>query len=333
MRTPWITVTVVLLTVVGGWLLFERQAADERLQPVGEVAIAATKTLAPALVWIAHDHGLFQEAGLEAKLIGDYSSGKASAEALLRGEVEMATAAEFLAARLTFTHPELRFLGTIAYVRQMRLIGLRERGIAAITDFAGKRVGVRRGTNADYFLARLLTLNGMARDAIEWVDLHPKAMGDALEAGEVDGVIIWSPFVERIKARLGERLVSFDAQPDQDYYYVLLTTADWVASHPRIANRVMSALKRADRWLSEHPEEGRSYLAAKYGIDPATMAETLRGYRYSVSLPYSLLAALEAESRWLEAHGTAGERVHNFLDLIKVAPLQAVSPTDVTLVR
>lgn len=315
----------------GGWWL--RSRPPPPLEPVGPVRIGASLTLSPALIWIARDRGMFADAGLEAT-IQDYSSGKTTTEAMLRGEVDISASAEFLAVRKSFQHKDLRILGTTAFVHQIKLLGLRERGIASVEDFRGKRVGVRLGTNGEYFLARLLTLHGMAREEIQWVDLPPQEMSGALAAGSVDGVLIWPPFTQRIQEELGERVVAFDGQPGQDYYYLLLSRREWLEGHPLVAQRVVLALKKAEEWTANHPGEAQSYLAQTFGLRPEVVGETLQEYRFSVSLPQALLTAMEAETRWLrESGGVPGTRVENFLDMIDFRPLLAVAPQAVTIVR
>ncbi len=330
-RWPILLLAVVIATATA--TLWSLRDADAPLDRVGAVTIAASLTVSPSPIWVALDQGFFDGAGLDAT-VKQFSSGKTTTEAMLRGEVDLSASAEFLAVRKSFDHKELRILGTLAFVHQIKLLGLRERGIERITDFKGKRVGVRLGTNGEYFLARLLTLNGMQREDIEWVDTPPQAKADAMAAGEVDGVLTWPPFVQQIQSRLGERVVVFDGQPGQDYYYVLLGREEWVAAHPLVAERVMLALNKAVQWLHANPAQGKAYLAGKFGVTEEEMADILAGYRFAISLPQTLLTALEAETRWLEGKGgTAGPRVENFIELIEFGPLQRGSPAKVTIIR
>lgn len=321
-------VAVLFILAYAGWRVY----AERPLEPVGEVRIAASLTVSPALIWIAQDQGLFARAGLNAT-VTPCDTGKACAEAMLSGQADLAAAAEFLAARLAFKEKSLRILGSTTYVHTIRVIAPSTSGIRAPADLKGKRVGVKLGTNGEYFLARLLTLHGLARADIQWVDLKPQALADALAAGQVDAVLTWPPHTHRVEARLAGQAVSFDGQPGQDYYYLLLAHQDWLAAHPQVAERVMRALKWAEAWMADHPEAARAYLAGKLGVPAAELDEDLRGSRFAVGLPQTLLTALEVESRWLTEQGTPGSPVVNSLDLIATAPLAAVAPESVTLVR
>jgi len=326
---------ILALVVIVGVVMYRYDFpfSKKDVDQVGKVSIAASLTLSPAPIWIAYDKGFFRQEGVDAS-IKQYSSGKTTTEAMLKGEVDLSASAEFLAVKKSFKHKELRILGTTAFVHQIKLLGLRQHGIEKLSDIKGKRIGVRLGTNGEYFLARLLTLNGMQRKDIKWINLAPQKKLDAMEAGNVDGVLTWPPFVQQIEKHLGDKVVSFDGQPGQDYYYLLLTRKNWIEKNPLIAERVMSALNKAQLWMKENPQQARVYMADKFNIDVQKIEQVLREYRYSISLPQTLLTAMEAENRWLlSLADNQDAAVTNFLELIVFEPLQKASPRDVTIVH
>lgn len=333
MKLRLIVTTCLLALVLLGVILWWPQTADRPLDKVGAVRIAAPLALPGGLISIAEAQGLFAKAGLDAT-IRQCDFGKACAEDMFKGEADLALAAEFKAAHLAFTQKTLRILGITAYVHTTKLLGLKEQGVAGPADLKGKRAGVIPGTISEYFLARMLTLNGLRREDITWVGLPPKRMAQALKAGEVDAVMVFSPFSRQIKAELGERLSESDGQPGQDYYLVLMGQQDWLARNPRIAERVMLALKWAQQWITDHPRETLDFLAAKYQVPPAELAEDLQNTRFSIGLPQALASALDEESRWLaQQPGQQGSPPANILDLIAFEPLSAAAPDSVTMLR
>lgn len=319
--------------LLGGALAWKQYSPDAthdiaKRQPV---QISASLTLSPLLLWIAQDQGFFVENGLDVEM-KVATSGKTAAEAVLGGEADIAAAAEFLFARKSFKHKDLRILATTTFVHSIRLIGLKERGISRLEDIKGKKIGVALGTNGEFFLARLLTLNGMTRDDITWVDVRPPAMVESIASGAVDAVLIWPPFVQRIGHKLGDKVISFDGQPGQDYFYILLGRQDWLSRNGETARRVMAAVKRAEAWMAENPDAARTYIAKKFKLQEAAVSKALEDYRFFVSLPQFLVTAIEAQARWLEGKGlTGGERAGNYLDMIEGTPLGKVAPDAVTL--
>jgi ABC-type nitrate/sulfonate/bicarbonate transport system substrate-binding protein len=326
---------ITAITVIIAMILyfFTPLFVKEAPPALEKVTIAASLTLSPALIWIAHDKGFFKQAGLDAT-IKQYSSGKTTTEAMLKGEMDLSASAEFLAVKKSFKHKELRILGTTAFVHQIKLLGLKERGIANVSDIKGKRIGVRLGTNGEYFLARLLTLNGLKQNDITWVNIKPQEKARAMAEGLVDAVLTWPPFVQQVQKQLGEKVITFDGQPGQDYYYLLLTRKDWIDSNPHIAEKVMTALKRAEQWFSNNPQQAKDYMSSKFNIKPQKMSQILGQYRFSISFPQSLLIAMEAENHWILNQSNIKEQpVTNFLQLMLFEPLKKTSPADVTIVH
>jgi NitT/TauT family transport system substrate-binding protein len=318
------------LVIAGG--LWQRHAADAPLDKAGAVRLAAPLAVAAAPIWVAQDRGYFARAGLEST-VSKCSAGKDCIDAMYRGEADLATATEFVAARLSFSQKDLRIVGTTAFSHDMRLLADKSKGIAGVADIKGKRLGVGLGTSGEYFLSRLLTRNGMDQDAITWVDLKPQEMDGAVGAGNVDAVLTWTPFANQVKAALGDRLVEFDGQPGEDYYFLLMGQQAWLTAQPKTAERVMLALIWATDWMSAHPEETRTYLVGKFGVPPEDIGPLMEKIRFSIDLPQALLSALEAESHWLEKKGSKGTPLANSLDLIVTSPLQAAEPDSVTIIR
>ena len=332
MKQRLFLITALLAVAVAGVFLWRQQSIEQPLDKVGSVRLAAALSLPAAPLWIAEERGLFAKAGVDA-VLKQCATGKACAESMLNNETDLATAAEFKAAHLALTDKSLRILSTTAFMHTTKVLSLQNKGITGPVELKGKRVGLRRGTNSDYFLARLLTLSGMGREDIVWVDLKPPEMAAALAEGKVDAVIVWSPYTRQIKAKLGGRISEFDGQPGQDYYYVVLGRHEWLAANGTIAARVMLALKWAEAWMAAHPEQTQALLAAKYGLPTADLEEDLRNSRFDISLPQPLLTAMEAEFRWLAAQGVAGTPPTNSLELIAFAPLSAAAPEAVTMIR
>ncbi|ABK42787.1 extracellular solute-binding protein, family 3 [Magnetococcus marinus MC-1] len=329
MERRLLRVALVLVAVVTGSVYYTYHKTPGALDPVGTLSIAASKTLSPTLVWLAHDKGFFQKAGLEVTLI-PAATGKVAGESLLNGQADLAAATEFLALRMVNTQADLRVLGTLAFVHQMKLIALKEKGIRSAVDLKGKKIGVRLGTNGEYFLERLLALNGLDQQAIQRVDLKPQEMAARLAQGEVDGVMIWPPLVQQIEGQLGDRVVSFDGQPEQDYYYVLMGLESWLQKNPLKAERVMLALTQAEAWFKANPQEGVAYMAGLFALPPALLEKALADYHLAVTLPQSLLTMLEAEARWLSSVGLS-RRMDNYLQIMSPGPLKKVAPSMVTI--
>ncbi|MBF0266565.1 MAG: ABC transporter substrate-binding protein [Gammaproteobacteria bacterium] len=326
-------IAIIILLYIVFQIDKETKSQTATIGSVKKVTFAASKTFSPAPIWIAKDLGFFKQAGIDAEVI-NYSSGKTTTEAMLKDEVDISASAEFLAVKKYSKNKELRILSTSAFVHQIKLLTLNASKISKISDLKGKRIGVRIGTNGEFFLSRLLTLNNLQNNDISWINISPQDKADAMAEGTVDGVITWPPFVQHIQERLADKISVFDGQPGQDYYYVLLTKNSWYENNKDTAVRVMQALKMTEEWIFQEPEKSTQYFAKKFELEPDKVSEVLKRYRFSISLPQTLITAMEAETRWLQKEKQAQDKqAVNYLDMILFEPLLKVSPADVTIVH
>jgi NitT/TauT family transport system substrate-binding protein len=323
---------VIVVSVIAG-LFWSEATNDDQPGGYGKVKIAASLTLSPSPIWIAKDKGFFEEVGLDVEVV-KYLTGKATTEAMLRGETDLSASAEFLITKMSFSNKDLRILGTTAFVHQIKLLGIKEKGIASIADLRGKRIGVRLGTNGEYFLNRLLALHSIKASEVELINVKPPKMIEALSNDSVDAVLIWPPFVQHLQTEFGDRLVSFDGQPHQDYYYVLVGTENWIANNKKQAEQVLMALKKAERWITSNPESAEIYFSEKFNIEKQKVADALSGYRFSISLPQSLLTAIENIGSWIDKSKLSeGNYMNNSLNLVEMSPLLRVDESSVTMIK
>ena len=208
------------------------------------IGIADPKRLS-SLIWIAEDQGYFSEHGLKIN-IKLYESGLAATKDLLAGKVDLATATEFVAARLFLEHPDLRIITSMCESEDIRLMARRDHGIAQISDIRHKRVGVLRGSGGEFYLDLLMVLHNIPFHEVQKVDLPLSEQSKAISKGEVDAVVTWEPFVSEVSKDLGTNAVSWSAQSGQSYYWLLLGTEDVVSKRPRAIHGFLSSLVSAE---------------------------------------------------------------------------------------
>ena len=118
-RNILIGLAVIFVMVAG--FLWHRYFADGPLDKVGTVRLATPQAVAAAPIWIAQDRGYFAKAGVEST-ISKCSAGKDCVDAMYRGDVDLAAAAEFVVARLSFSQKDRQYRGPQRQARR------RERG-------------------------------------------------------------------------------------------------------------------------------------------------------------------------------------------------------------
>src|SRR5512133_1124497 len=151
------------------------------------------------LVYLAQANGYFTAHGLDVEE-RRFTSGRDALAALGAGRIDAATVFETPIVLRAARDRSLRVLTTTHVASgNTRLVARADRGIAAPSDLAGKRIGVPRNTNAEYFLDVLLAWGGVTQREVRRVDVAPVATAEALASGDVDAVAIWAPHADRAR--------------------------------------------------------------------------------------------------------------------------------------
>jgi len=118
----------------------------------------------------------------------------------------------------------------------------RDRGIEAPEDLRGKKVGVTKGTNAEFFLDPFLVYRRLPREEITLVDLKPEELLPALREGSIDAASTWNPHAIRLQRELGENGVTFTEDQIYTWFWNLGARKTFLADRAQTMGRVLQAL-------------------------------------------------------------------------------------------
>ncbi len=308
-----------------------RQLLPERIPsgPARKLALGGSTAEYNGLIWLAEDKGLFKQQNL---LITHtlFDTGAPAVKELLAGRLDIVLASEFAFIAQATQLPELVVLGSIAKVRTLQVVALRERGIGVPKDIRGKRIGVPLGTSAEYALENFLLLNDLPPDVITIVPMGPAAMEAGLRDGKVDAVIVWEPNVQRLRRMLGERLTAFPAQKDRETFWCLVTTETILSRKSQAIEGFLRALVATEILAASEPSALRAGLVRNTKEGPE-FVDTIRPLlQFKVSLEQALLVAIEEEGRWMLARG--GGAPTDYRARVRPGPMLAVKPSAVTII-
>lgn len=321
--------------LVAAWIFRPDKPAAPRKHggPPEKITLAAYAGGYGFLPFIAQERGYFQDQGLEVA-IREYDYGLKAAEALIDGEADIATAADFVLASCSFDHADLRAIASIARSRTDEIVYRTDRGIDRPGDLRGRKVGVTPKTKGEFFLARFLILNGLEYRDVVVVHLEPDRIVEALAQGAIDAASIWEPFVSDIGKRLGDRARSWPAQSELEFHYLLLGKERWLGEHPEAVRRLLASMVQAEEFVSEQPREAQLLISRRFRYDPSFVRALWMKSSFAVELPHQLLLLLEEGARWRMEHRlTDKTEAPNFLDAIDVEGLKAVKPGAVRIVK
>ncbi len=318
-RAALVLLTGLAMAAVAYFILRPATPAPKAL------TVAVAHSPDAGLVYIADRAGLFREEGLQVTL-QPHEYGKLALDAMLEGKADLATVAE---TPIMLAAMEGKPLAVIAGIfssdRNMGIVARRDKGIAAPRDLAGKRIAAAPRTNGDYFRYAFLAANGVPLTSVMRVSLGPEHMADALQTGQVDAVAVWHPFLRMIEKTLGDAGISFSGESTYTYTFNVTASKRMVTSEKPAVESFLRALKKAESYVRQHPEQSQEIVSNATGMDRTMLKELWSGFNFRLSLEQAMLLAMENEARWAIREKLVGNRtLPNFLDSIYFDGLEVV---------
>jgi sulfonate transport system substrate-binding protein len=324
-----------LLTL--GVVAFSLSACNPRQGQSGpreKVTIAYSTASNAMLMYIAFAKGYFAEEGLDA-VPQPHAFGKLALNALVEGKADLATAAS---TPIMFAVMNGKNITTLASIqtsnRDEAIVARHDRGISKPADLKGKKIGVTRGTTADYFLESFLLVHGIGRERIALIDMKPDEMTDALSNGRVDAVSTFNPTLRQLEKGLGSKGVTFFGETFYTEIFCLAADKEYVHKHPEAIRKVLRALIKAETFVQQHPGEARSLVADFIKTDKAVLDEIWDVFTFRVALDQSLLVDFEDQTRWaIKNRLTLRRNMPNYLGSIYTDGLHSAKPEAVRIIQ
>ena len=332
-RWQWTMIAIAAITGILGVLALLKATSIPQHPPL-KVTIALPTQMSVGGLFVGQNQHLFEKHGLDVS-IQPFILGKQALQSVLDGKADLAAVADtpFM---LAIMHGEkIAAVSTIFGSRKsMALVARRDRGIAKVEDLDGKTVGTIFGTNAQFFLDKLLLVHGVPKELVKIVGLKPNELVDALVAGRVDAVTVWNPDLTILDNKLGERAIDLYAEDFFVYRFVLVGKQEYIARHPAEVRQVLFAMEESTRFIQEHPEQARVIISKSIGIDPVLMSGYFDPNDFYLTLDQTLLLALGDQTRWAMKQGLVPVAdVPNYLHYIRQEPLESVLPSAVKIIR
>jgi NitT/TauT family transport system substrate-binding protein len=328
-RIPLLIVVAFVISGIAGCTPKEEQSASKQLE---KITIAVTPWPASAPIYVAHEKGYFRDEGLDVTL-HSYISGHLGLDAVLSGKVDLATCGDTPIARAVADGKPVAVVATIAEIdRAIRIIARKDRAISRPNDLRGKKIGLVRGTTADFFLHTYLAVAYIDPKDVRVVNVATDKLVDALLKGEVDAVSTWSPFTLVLLERLGSNALVLDQPNIYIMTWNIAVTQRFAKNSPERIKKFLRAIVRANRFIKEHPDEARTISAKHIGTDSPLYEREWSDYDFAAKLGQSLILNLEDQARWMINEEVGSDRKFpDFMDFIYTDILKAVRPGAVTI--
>lgn len=328
----WLLFIAAICGVVAASILYGRETAPLYTGPVETISSGTVREYS-ALSIIAQSQGYFADNGLNVRL-KEYSSGPPAVAAMLAGEIDTATAADFVGVSNSFKNEDIRILATQLRADSFFLVVRRDQAINAPADLKGKRIGVTQKTAGEFYLGQFLILNELdSKDII--VSYHtPIEMVDKLVAGTLDAIVTFDPHVNRAQANLGDKSAIWSLQGDQKLSTLLYGTGKLVKQRPEAIKRYLRALVQAETFAQNNDSAAQAIVARHLGYDATYMSTLWSRLILDVSLGQDLLINMEDQARWAIDHKVVQTAdTPDYFRLVYFDGLEAVKPDGITIIR
>jgi len=283
------------------------------------------------LIWVADKEGLFKKHGL-AVTLRKYDVGFNALKGLCAGESDVATGSEFAFITNAVSNTDLRAMASIAEEDTTSIVARRDRGIASPADLVGKRMAVTPGVINQFFLGKFLTLNGINQNSVTVVYMDEASARRAVEDGTVDAAVLFEPDVQEAKKALGSNGYTIDVQSGQDYFWLLVSRTSYINANKEAIRRLLATMVDAEHFTAAHPAAARKDMQSGSGLSAALTGIIWQKYVFEVTLPQSLILAMEDEARWTVENGLFGAKaVPDYLNYVYPEGLRQLDPQAVTI--
>jgi ABC-type nitrate/sulfonate/bicarbonate transport system substrate-binding protein len=236
--------------------------------------------------------------------------------------------------RLAFRNESIQTIAVINKSTLEYIICRKDHGIENVSDLKGKTIALPQGTIAEFYLARLLSFNGVRMSDVTLVDMTLSESADAIANGDVDALVNWQPYTNTVEERLGSNAVSWSVQSNQQFFGVLICRVDWIKENPEVVNQFIKALSQAEDFVNNTPAEAKAIVKNQMNLTYEYMETVWSQNQFSLSLDQSLILTMENEARWLVYNNLTNQTdVPNFLNFIYAESLISIKPESVNIIR
>lgn len=247
-----------------GWLsiLKGRGTLEKRLAPLGV-----------SVTWTEFNAGPVQ---LEALNVGSIDFGDVGEAPPIFAQ---AAGAPLVYAGATVPRPQLE-----------AIVVPKDSPIKTVADLKGKRIAYNKGSNVQFFLAKLLQKQGLQYTDVQHIHLPPPDARAAFEKGAIDAWIIWDPFLASAQKTLDARLL-VDAKGvvnNRGYYF---TSRDFATKNTDVLKIAIEEINAIDTWISKNKPEAAAELAKVLGLDKSITEVYLNRAAYGTAPVNSAILA------------------------------------------
>ncbi len=289
-----------------------------------------------AVVMVAKDKGFFDSQQLDVEL-KEFTAGKFALEAFLAGSLDYAVSGDVPVTLASLQGH--RFIVPAQVVREtrneVRVVARADEHATSAKDFFSakkRRLATSIGGGPEFFTYEFLRKNAIAPDEVEIISQKPGDMPAALASGSVDAIAIFDPFAYLAEKQLGKDGVTFKEPTVYSEVYVL-EAHEGARDNPEQVEKILRALKDAEEFIEQSPEEAKEVVMKYTNLDRATVDSIWSSFDFRIGLTDALPAYLQREASWAKETGKtdAHSVMPDIESLIWPDALRRIAPDSIEL--
>lgn len=253
-----------------------------------------------ANIYVARDKGFFEQEGIKVD-IRLFPSGSAATDGFRSGKVEFVASGDTPALRLC----QVMGAHVIAPTSYdgFSPVFMVKADIKSPADLKGKRLGTRVGSSAEMFVDLVKKKYNLPDDAFKLINLEPTDMVAALDRGDIDGFLWFSPFEERSMAVSGKkvRLLMRGGEVGYTNEVTLVARGDLTKDKPEMVTRFLRALIKGSDYATAHRDETVDIVAAALKLDKKA-ADVTRKMNFPIAFDKRTYDRYGASTDFMLAH-------------------------------
>ncbi len=288
-RSPWLRTLLASVAMLGMAGTFTPAQAED-------ITIGEGFALGWGQFFVADKEKTWQAEGLTPKVV-TFASGRLALDALVGGSIAIATAAETPVVFANINGLPVRIIGTLNHHEPFDLVASKE--IKTPADIKGKRIGYAQGTNAHYYLARLLAENGLTLADITAVNLSPGDFVTSLINGSLDAFIWTEPHLSQAVAQGGDKVHVIHIPKLYETYSSIITLQSTIDEKPELLVKALKALIAADAYIKANPQASIDVVAERIKLDPKIVSAFWNRTKFDLTLDKpAVVKLLEEQAKW-----------------------------------
>ncbi|MCY1075508.1 ABC transporter substrate-binding protein [Archangium lansingense] len=218
-------------------------------------------------IFLARDLGYIDDGSI--RLVEYTTLGEASRE-FRNGMLDAAFITFDIALQLQQQGIEPRVVLVIDYSEGADAIVARP-GVRRLEDLRGKRVAVEDMVVSIYVLGRALKMAGLQPSDIQVVRIPVDQQLRSYESGQVDAVVTYEPFVDKLRAA-GAHTIFDSRQLPGEIVDVLVVNKDVLEKSPEQVEQLVQGWLQARHYLEEHPADALARMSPRLDTSPSELA-------------------------------------------------------------